>query len=588
MAVEHEQQSTGFGQVSRLRGIAFKYLSFGASVVGILALAVLLIYVTVDAFELGEASPEWLLTYYVTLILPYVGFCLYSASDREVTKRVLLALGGGLVAVPTAVTGFELLVRPIPRLNWSLIYLFTVAIPITGYATYAGSQRPSGRIGFGLVGRLLGGTALGIAAMLVFIVFDQFLWLLVYSLGLLPAIGALAYARFRDSDLAALLAYPIGGIGIAVAYYVRGLVSVYPATWLILIWTVAIPVSVAVGATVARRNDTRTGAVVAGLTLALAVAGSFAAGLLVGVPRRHALLVLLTVGIPTVAFVWKSIDAERGRIGLALPVLIIGGAIAGTVLVGALGFSGPDSWLDWSFVTGSASSTPRNAGFYPAIVGSVMIIAFVAILSFVLGIGSAVFLEEYASDTGAVGTITRVIQINIANLAAVPSIVYGLLGLGLFVNLIGLGMGTIVSAVLTLSLLILPITIISAQEAVRAVPDELRNGSYAMGATRWQTTRNVVLPEAFPGILTGTILALGRAIGETAPLIILGVPHLTFSSPNGIWDKASAMPMQIFVWSHSAEAEFRYGVLAAGVVTLLVVLIGMNGTAIILRNKFEH
>ena len=587
MAVENDHQSTAFGRVSRLRGIAFEYLSLAASVVGIVALALLLIYVTVDAFELGEASAEWLLTYFVTLLLPYVGFCLYSASDRGVTRRVALALGGGLAGTAIVVTGFEALVRPIPRLNWSLVYLFAVVVPVTAYATYVGSRRPVGRIGFGLVGRLLGGTGLGIAAMIVFIVFDQYLWFLAYTVGLLPAAGALAYSRFRESDLAALLAYPIGAAGIGAAIYVRGLFAVYPTTWLILVWTVAVPVSAIVAAVVARREGTRTGAVVGVLAFALTVGGSFAAGL-VGVPQRHALLLLLTTGIPTVAFGRKAIDAERGRIGLALPVLIVGGALAGAVLVRAMGFPGPNSWLDWSFVTNSASSTPRDAGFYPAIVGSVMIIAFVALVSFVLGVGSAVFLEEYTSDSGTTGAIARIIQINIANLAAVPSIVYGLLGLGLFVNLIGLGMGTIVSAALTLSLLILPITIISAQEAVRSVPDDLRNGSYAMGATRWQTTRNVVLPEAFPGILTGTILALGRAIGETAPLIIIGVPHLTYTPPDGVWDKASAMPLQIYVWSHSAIAEFRYGVLAAGVVTLLIVLIGMNGTAIVLRNRYER
>ncbi|NUB89752.1 phosphate ABC transporter permease PstA [Haloterrigena sp. SYSU A558-1] len=587
MAVEHDQQTTGFGQVSRLKGLVFEYLSFGASVVGILALAVLLIYVTVDAFELNNASPEWLLTYVATLVVPYVGFCLYSANDREVTRRVALALGGGLIATPLIINGFELLVRPIPRLGWHLVYLFVVVIPVTCYSTYVGSQRPLGRVGFGFVGRLLGGTALGIAMILLFVVFDQYLWLLTYTFGLIPAAAALAYSRYRESDLAALLAYPIGAAGLGAAFYVRGLFDVYPTTWLIFVWTLAIPASGAVAAVVARDEDTRTGLVLGGVAFLLAVGGSFAAGQ-VGMESKNVLLVLLTTGIPTVAFGRRMVTAERERIGLLLPVLIVAGAVLGTVLVRTMGFPGPNSWLDPSFVTGSASSTPRKAGFYPPIVGSVMIIAFVALVSFVLGVGSAVFLEEYASDSGITGTITRVIQINIANLAAVPSVVYGLLGLGLFINLLGLGMGAIVTAVLTLSLLILPITIISAQEAIRSVPDDLRNGSYAMGATRWQTTKNVVLPEAFPGILTGTILALGRAIGETAPLIIIGVPHLTYSPPNGIWDQASAMPLQIYVWSHSAIGEFRYGVLAAGVVTLLFVLIGMNATAIILRNRFER
>jgi phosphate transport system permease protein len=273
---------------------------------------------------------------------------------------------------------------------------------------------------------------------------------------------------------------------------------------------------------------------------------------------------------------------------LLLPVLLGGGAVLGAAIVGTFGIAGPDPWLDPGYVTEAPSSTAIEAGLYPAIVGSVIIIAIVAVLSFVLGVGAAVFLEEYTASTGVVGAITRIIQINIANLAAVPSVVYGLLGLGLFANLLGFGYGTAVTASLTLSLLILPITVISAQEAIRAVPDDLRQGSYAMGATRWQTTKNVVLPEALPGILTGTILALGRAIGETAPLIMIGAATTVFSAPNDIWSRFSAMPMQIYAWSSFPQAEFRYGVVAAGVVTLLIVLLGMNATAIVLRNKMER
>jgi phosphate transport system permease protein len=185
------------------------------------------------------------------------------------------------------------------------------------------------------------------------------------------------------------------------------------------------------------------------------------------------------------------------------------------------------------------------------------------------------------------GSIPRLPQVNLAHLAAVPSVVYGLLGLGLFANLMGFGYGTVVTASLTLTLLILPITIVSAQEAIRAVPDEMRRGSEAMGATRWQTTKNIVLPQALPGILTGIILSLGRAIGETAPLIMIGAATTVFNPPFNIMSKISAMPMQIYAWSDYAVAEFRYGVVAAGVTTLLVVLLGMNATAIVLRNRSE-
>ncbi|WP_049921777.1 phosphate ABC transporter permease PstA [Halopiger djelfimassiliensis] len=587
MAIEHDQRTPELGQVSRFKGIVFEYLALGASVVGILTLAVLLSYVSIDAFDLTNASLEWMATYYVTLILPYIGFCLYSASDRAVTERVVLALGGGAVVTPVAITGFEALVRPISRLNWQLAYLFAVVIPVVGYATYVGSQRPIGRTGFGLVGRLVGGAALGIGLSLVFVVFDQYLWLLAYTFGLLPAAGVYGYGHRRESRPAALSAPLIAAVGIGVAGYVRGVVDVYPATWLIFLWTLAVPTSAAIAAVVSRRNGVRTGVAVGITTLALAAGGSFAAGL-AGFPRANALLVLLTTAVPAVAFIRRALGTETGKAGLLLPVILVGGVLAGVVLVRTLGLVGPNPWLDLSFVTSSASRTPRETGMYPAIVGSVMLLAFVAVLSFALGVGSAICLEEYARNGGVIGSIARLIQINVANLAAVPSVVYGLLGLGLFANLLGLGLGTVVTASLTLSLLVLPMTIISSQEAIRSVPDDLRNGSYAMGATRWQTIRNVVLPEAFPSILTGTILALGRAIGETAPLIMIRAATLTYTPPNGVWDTVSAMPMQIYAWSGDAIGAFRYGVLAAGVVTLLLVLIGMNATAIVLRHRYQR
>ncbi|MFB6153965.1 MAG: PstA family ABC transporter permease, partial [Halodesulfurarchaeum sp.] len=177
---------------------------------------------------------------------------------------------------------------------------------------------------------------------------------------------------------------------------------------------------------------------------------------------------------------------------------------------------------------------------------------------------------------------------NISNLAGVPSVVYGILGLALFIRIANLAYGTLIVGALTVSLLILPIVIISAQEAIRSVPDSLRQASYGMGATRWQTVRNVVIPRALPGILTGTILALGRAIGETAPLIMIGVPTAYYSLPHGLRSKFTAMPMQIFSWADLPDEAFQHGVLAAGVVTLLAVLILMNGTAILIRNRYQR
>ncbi|WP_254769387.1 phosphate ABC transporter permease PstA [Salinilacihabitans rarus] len=242
-------------------------------------------------------------------------------------------------------------------------------------------------------------------------------------------------------------------------------------------------------------------------------------------------------------------------------------------------------WLTWDFLTRQPSlRDPHEAGFYPALLGSIALMLLIALVTFPLGVGAAIYLEEYASD----GPLTRFIQINIANLAGVPSVVYGLLGLGLFVSLLDLGFGTLIVAGFTVSLLILPIVIISAQEAIRAVPDSLRQASYGMGATKWQTIRNVVLPRAMPGILTGTILALGRAIGETAPLIMIGAPTVVFGAPNSLFSKISAMPLQIYTWADQPQLEFQYGVVAAGVVTLLVVLLSINSVAILIRNRYQR
>ncbi|OAQ54582.1 hypothetical protein HTG_03235 [Natrinema mahii] len=267
---------------------------------------------------------------------------------------------------------------------------------------------------------------------------------------------------------------------------------------------------------------------------------------------------------------------------LALAATLVGivslAALLLNVAVDAVG------WLDWQFLTNPPHPNPYEAGFLPALVGSIAIMLMIALVTFPLGVGAAVYLEEYADD----GYLTRFIQLNIANLAGVPSVVYGLLGLGLFVGLFNIGYGTILAAAFTVALLILPIVIISAQEAIRAVPDSQRQASYGMGATKWQTIRNVVLPRAMPGIMTGTILALGRAIGETAPLIMIAAPTTVFGLPNSFFSKVSAMPLQIYNWASYPQTEFQYGVVAAGVVTLLVVLLTINSIAIIIRNRYQQ
>jgi phosphate transport system permease protein len=247
------------------------------------------------------------------------------------------------------------------------------------------------------------------------------------------------------------------------------------------------------------------------------------------------------------------------------------------VVVDAIG------WLDWQFLTSTTSRFPEKAGIYPALVGSIYMALLLIPISLTLGIGAAVYLTEYARSSW----LTKFININISNLAGVPSVVWGLLGLGLFIQLLSMEYGTLLCGSLTMSLLILPVIIISSQEAIKAVPDSLRQASFGMGATKWQTISRVVLPQALPGILTGTILSLARALGETAPLIMIGVPTAVFSSPGRLGDKFTSMTMQLFSWSDYPQHEFQYGVLAAGVVTLLVVLLSLNGLAIYLRHRFQ-
>ncbi|WP_280536013.1 phosphate ABC transporter permease PstA [Halopenitus sp. POP-27] len=242
------------------------------------------------------------------------------------------------------------------------------------------------------------------------------------------------------------------------------------------------------------------------------------------------------------------------------------------------------SWVDWQFLTNLPSRTPSEAGFLAPIVGSLLILVVMVFAVFPIGIGAAVYLEEYAPDN----RITQLVQINIANLAGVPSVVYGLLGLAVFVRGIGLESGIVLVGGLTVGLLVLPIVIVSSQEALRAVPDSYRQASRGMGASDWQTLRNVTLPQALPGILTGTILALGRAIGETAPLIMIGAATSVFSVPTTLFDSVSAMPMQIYNWRARPQPEFRYGVVAAGVVVLLAMMILLNATAILLRNRYQR
>jgi phosphate transport system permease protein len=241
-------------------------------------------------------------------------------------------------------------------------------------------------------------------------------------------------------------------------------------------------------------------------------------------------------------------------------------------------------WVDLQFLTSSPSRFAERAGIRPMLLGSIYVVSLVAVFSLPLGVGAAIYLEEYARNT----LFKKAIEMNIANLAGVPSIVYGLLGLGLFVTTLGMRHGIVLVGALTLTLRVLPIVIVSSQEAVRAVPDSLRHASLGIGATRWQMIRSVVLVRSLPGIMTGTILALANAMGETAPLIMIGAATSIFTAPRGIMSPFSALPLQIYAWSDFPAREFQRGVTPAAIVVLLGVLLSMNAVAIYLRNRFSR
>lgn len=244
-------------------------------------------------------------------------------------------------------------------------------------------------------------------------------------------------------------------------------------------------------------------------------------------------------------------------------------------------FSQGFGYLDLQFLQSLPSRKPENAGVYAALIGTIWLMAVVAPVSLLLGVGTAIYLEEYAKDNA----ITNFIKVNISNLAGVPSIVFGLLGLTIFVRALALGT-SVLAAGLTMSLLVLPVIIVASQEAIRAVPNQLREASFGLGATKWQTIVRIVLPAAIPGILTGGILALSRAIGETAPLVVLGMPLFLAFLPKTLLDSMTVLPLQIYNWTGRPQVEF-HALAAAGIIVLLVMLIIMNSIAVLIRNKFQ-
>jgi phosphate transport system permease protein len=237
--------------------------------------------------------------------------------------------------------------------------------------------------------------------------------------------------------------------------------------------------------------------------------------------------------------------------------------------------------LDWQFMTSMASRRAESAGIYHALAGSIAVILVTAALALPIGVGAAIYLEEYGSRS----RLARIIEMNISNLAAVPSIIYGLLGLGLFVRALGMDRSVLAGAS-TLALLALPVVILSTREALRTVPSSIREGSYALGATKWQTIWHQVLPMSLPGVLTGLILALSRAIGETAPLITIGALTYVPFVPDSVWSPFTVLPIQIFNWVSRPQLDFAQNA-AAGIIVLLALLLTMNATAIWLRDRFQ-
>jgi phosphate transport system permease protein len=281
---------------------------------------------------------------------------------------------------------------------------------------------------------------------------------------------------------------------------------------------------------------------------------------------------------------------KRRRNALVFRAVCVSAILLSLLMLAALLYSVLAEALKWFNLDGSSivtlltdipSSKAVASGLWPAIVGTLWVMGICIVASFTVGVAAAIYLEEYAGGR----RIDELIQVNIQNLAAVPSIVYGILGLTIFVAVFALGK-SVLTAGLTLALLIMPVVIVSAEEAIRAVPSTVREGGYALGATRWQVVWRLVLPQAMPGILTGIILAVSRAMGEAAPLVIMGALSFVPFAPTSPLDRFTVLPIQIYVWISKPQEEFQQ-LAAAGIVVLLIMLLGLNAAAILLRNHLQ-
>lgn len=267
-------------------------------------------------------------------------------------------------------------------------------------------------------------------------------------------------------------------------------------------------------------------------------------------------------------------------------VLFVGSVVAGVLILAWLlieVFIDSIGWLDWQFLSSYSSRHPEEAGILAPIAGTFWVIILTAVMTVPVGIATAVYLEEFALDN----RVTRLIQLNISNLAGVPSVVYGLLGLAIFVQYLFDGQRSLLAGALTLSLLVMPIVIIASQEAIRAVPPSYRDAAYAMGATRWQVVKMVVLPQAIPSMMSGIILAMSRAIGETAPILVVSSLVFITYVPTTPFDRFTVLPLQIVTWVSQPQDNFRH-ISAAAIVILLIMLLTMNAAAIYIRAKFQR
>ncbi len=554
MATEHADTTTA---VSRTRGVVFRYVLLVATLSALASLGLLLANVAVDAFDPLSADPSWYLIYLCTLVVPS------------------LLVGWGLRRHELLVGGIEALFVPIGGLfGAGALFLLFEVIPFNVWFAWAVGIAVPAAIWLlttiaGTSGRVRAGLTLGVGA--------------VALIGLpLPGVSTTG---------------AVGLLTMGVPAYIQRRVYTIPNYYLTYLLTLAVPIALLVGHQLRKRVSFTAGLTGTGLVVIASLAVLFQTVVYTYV----ALVLVLLVLVPTAWYCYTQWhDHPADRLQFAFPVTVLIGAGLGRIAVWVLSISGPNSWVDLQFLQDAPTRYAESAGLNPALVGSLLLMVVVIATSFPLGVGAAVYLEEYAPDNG----FTRLIQLNISNLAGVPSVVYGLLGLGLFINLGGMsgesislfgqtitlqGMptGSVLVGGMAISLLILPIVIISSQEAIRSVPESLRQASFGMGATRWQTVKHVVLPRSVPGILTGTILAVGRAVGETAPLIMVLAASYSSSPPAGLLDKATALPLQVYSWAFEPDPAFRHGVLAAGVVVMIVVLLVINSIAIIVRNKYE-